>query len=99
MLHFLSIFSFNNHGCHVATMTISADLVYLLISLVLLLQLITVAHAFIRRQVIGFQTILLLQITQISFQTTSIFSDFKISIIHAGVQGTNHESSQINIFH
>jgi hypothetical protein len=93
------MFSFINHGCHVATITISADLVYLVISLVLLLQLITVAHAFIRRQVIGFQTILLLQIIHISFQIILIFSDFKISIIQAGVHGTNQESSHINIFH
>jgi hypothetical protein len=89
MLQDFSISSFNNHGCHVATTTISASFVNFDTSFVLLLQLITVAHAFINREVIGFQTILLLPITHITFQTTSIDSESNISIIHAGVQGTN----------
>jgi hypothetical protein len=58
-----------------------------------------VAQAFIRSAVIGFQTILLLQITHISFQTRSINSDLKISIIHAGVHGIKPELSHISIFH
>jgi hypothetical protein len=99
ILHFLSIFSFNSHGFQVATTTISAFFVKLLKSGVLLLQLITVAQAFINKAVIGFQTILLLHITHTTFQTKSIYSDSNIFIIHAGVHGTNHELSHINIFH
>jgi hypothetical protein len=99
ILHFLSILSFNSHGCHAAAITISASLVYLDKFIVLLLQLITVAHTFISKAVIGFQTILLLPITHTTFQTKSINSDLKISIIHAGVHGINHELSHIRIFH
>jgi hypothetical protein len=68
-------------------------------SLVLLLQLITVAPAFISKFAIGFHTMLLLPIIHISFQYKSIDSDFNISIIHAGVHEINHELSQIRIFH
>ena len=78
---------------------VSAIVVNFFKSFVLLLQLITVAQAFIKRAVVGFQTILLLQITQTIFHSTSNFSCFKISIIQAGVQGTNQVSSQIRTFH
>ena len=64
----------------------------------MLLQLVTVAHAFISKLTIGFQTILLLQITVIFFQLNSIFSFFKNSIIQAGVHETNQELSQISDF-
>jgi hypothetical protein len=59
----------------------------------------TVAQAFINNAVVGFHTILLLHITQTTFQTKSINSDSNIFIIHAGVHGTNQVLSQIRIFH
>jgi hypothetical protein len=77
----------------------SACFVYLDTSLVLLLQLITVAQAFISSAIIGFHTILLFHITHTSFHDKSIFSDLNISIIHAGVHGTKPDLSHINIFH
>jgi len=64
---------------------------------VLLLQLITVAHAFIKSAVIGFHTILLFQTTVIIFHSTLILRLLNISIIQAGVQGINQELSHINI--
>jgi hypothetical protein len=65
---FLLIFSsFNKLGCPAAQITISAVFVYFEISGVFELQLITVAQAFINIAVIGFPTILLLQITTTSF--------------------------------
>jgi uncharacterized membrane protein YjjP (DUF1212 family) len=60
---------------------------------------VVVAQAFISKFVIGFQTMLLFQITTTFFQTRSIFSFIKSSIIHAGVQAINHELSQITNFH
>jgi hypothetical protein len=99
IVSFFSIFSFNKPGIQTATTTISEFFVCIVKSLVLLLQLVTVAQAFIKRAVTGFQTILLFQITVTSFQDRSIFSALKISIIHAGVQGTSHELSHIKIFH
>jgi len=99
ILHCFNIFSFNNHGCQAAIIIISAHKVYLETSFVLLLQLITVAQELIKIEVIGFQTILLLHITHISFQTRSISIDENISIIPAGVHGTSQVLSHIRIFH
>jgi len=99
VLHFFNIFSSRSHGLHAAKIIISDFLIKSFIFLVLLLQLITVAQAFINNTVIGFHTILLLPITHTTFHTKSIFFDSNIFIIHAGVHGTNHELSQINIFH
>jgi hypothetical protein len=77
----------------------SAVLVKNFKSLVLLLQLITVAQAFISKLAIGFHTILLFHITTIFFQVSSIPSLLNISIIHEGVQDTSQEVSQIISFH
>jgi hypothetical protein len=99
ILHFFNIFSSRSHGFHAAKITISDFLVKSFIFFVLLLQLITVAQAFINSAVIGFHTILLLPITLTVFQIKSTYSDFNISSIQAGVHGTNHELSQISIFH
>jgi hypothetical protein len=93
------ISTFNIHGFQAATTTMSAILVYFLISLVILLQLITVAQAFISNAVIGFQTILLLHTTHTTFHSKFIFSFSNISIIQAGVHGTNHLLSFIRTFH
>jgi hypothetical protein len=65
--------TFKSSGFQAATITISEIVVYLLRCFVLLLQLITVAHAFISREVVGFQTILLLQITVTTFDSKFIF--------------------------
>jgi len=64
---------------------------------VLLLQAVTVAPAFISKLIIGFHTILLLQITVICFPSISILSCLIISIIPAGVQAINQELSHITI--
>jgi len=64
----LSIF-----GTQVAIIIISAIVVNFLKFFVLLLQLITVAQAFISREVIGFQTMLLFPITQATFHSKFIF--------------------------
>jgi hypothetical protein len=96
---FLTISTLSNQGLQAAKITISDLSVKSLIFGVLLLQLITVAQAFISKAVMGFQTILLLQITVIIFQTKFISILLNISIIPAGVQGMNQELSQINAFH
>jgi hypothetical protein len=57
-----------------------------------------VAQAFISKATVGFQTILLLQITVIFFHANFIFSSLKNSIIQAGVHGLNQELSQISNF-
>ncbi|MDR2411394.1 MAG: hypothetical protein LBD88_02140 [Candidatus Peribacteria bacterium] len=64
----------------------------------MLLQAKTVAQAFISREIIGFQTILLLQITHTTFHSKFIFCSFNNSINPAGVQGTNQLKSQSNTF-
>jgi hypothetical protein len=96
---FLTIFFVNNHGFQAARITISDFFVNSSIEGVLLLQLITVAQAFISNAAIGFHTILLLPIIVTIFQLTFSHISFNISIIQAGVQGTNQESFQINTFH
>jgi len=63
------------------------------------LQLITVAQAFINITATGFQTILLLQITTISFQAKSIFNSSNIHITQYGVQGAKPVLSQTKTFH
>jgi hypothetical protein len=89
----------NNQGFQTAQIIISDVFVNCFKSLVLLLQLITVAEALIKSIVNGFHTILLFHITVIIFHHKSIFRDFNISITHAGVQGTSQELSHIKSFH
>jgi hypothetical protein len=58
-----------------------------------------VAQAFINKAMVGFQTMLLLQTTQTTFHSKSIFSSLSTSKIPAGVQGTNALWSQTKTFH
>jgi hypothetical protein len=95
----LIISSVNNLGLQAAHITISDLLVKNQIFFVLLLQTVTVAHAFINSDVIGFHTILLLHITVTFFQANFISRYFSISMIHSGVHGMKPELSQIAIFH
>jgi hypothetical protein len=92
------IFTFRRLGCQVATMIISACVVNFSKFLVLLLQAKIVAQAFINREIIGFQTILLLQITHTTFHSKATFCSLNSSINPAGVHGTNQLKSQSNTF-
>jgi hypothetical protein len=65
---------------------------------VLLLQVVIVACAFLRRFAIGFPTILLVPITVTIFQSSSIFSLLNISMIPPGVHGVNNEWSHTTTF-
>ncbi|MDF1682315.1 MAG: hypothetical protein P1U46_00670 [Patescibacteria group bacterium] len=59
----------------------------------------TVAPKFIKSEITGFHTILLLHITVTVFHSSFISSLFNISIIHAGVHGIKPFSSPDNTFH
>jgi hypothetical protein len=88
----------SNIGFPVAMITMSEVDVYFFISGVLLLQIITVAHAFISKAASGFHTILLLPTITTCFPATFSQITSSIYITPAGVHGAKPESSHIKTF-